>query len=218
MKYWALWALVQAGGRLPVRVAYALAAAAGTATWFLSRSIREVTRDHMRHVLGPGTSRTRVDALARACVRTNLYYYADFARFGLASLQGRDLLLFEAVDHTSGLEVLFDAHDEGRGVVMIGGHLGNGEVLARAAAPFGLCIGIMTERLSPPRVHEFVHRIRAAEGTPMFPADARGLRAALAHLKAGGSLGLLVDRDVLGTGEPLPFFGQRARQPTGAVE
>lgn len=218
MKYWALWTLVQVGGRLSVRVAYALAAATGTLTWFASRRIREVTRDHMRHVLGPGAAPRRVDAFARACTRSNFYYYADFARFGLASLQGRDLLLFDVVDHTSGLELMFEAHDEGRGVVMIGGHLGNGEVLARAAAPFGLCIGIVTEPLSPPRAHAFVHRIRGAEGTPMFPADARGLRASLAHLKGGGSLGLLVDRDALGTGEPFPFFGERARLPWGAVE
>jgi len=214
MKYWMLMTLVQVGGRMPVRGAYACAAVVGTAAWYLSRQIREATRDHMRHVLGPGASRRQIDALARSCARANLYYYADFARFGLHD----DELIFDAFDEVVGVQHLFEALDAGRGVIMVGAHLGNGEVIARAAAPFGLCVAIVSERLEPPRVHEFVHRVRGARGVQFLPADLTGLRASMAHLKAGGTLGLLVDRDVLGTGPLFPFFGERTRMPQGAVE
>ena len=39
-------------GRLPLRLLYALADAAGTAAWCASPRLRDVTLDHMRHALG----------------------------------------------------------------------------------------------------------------------------------------------------------------------
>ncbi len=214
-RYWILRVACWIGGRLPVRVTYALAAVGATAAWYASRRLREVTRDHMRHVLGPGAAAAEVDALARSCMRANLYYYADFARF---SRKDDAPSIFDSFDEVHGVETLFEALDEGRGVVLVGAHLGNGEVLARAAAPFGICLAVMTEPLTPPALHEYVHRVRGARGVRFLPADLTGLRSALAHLRAGGSLGLLIDRDVLGTGEPFPFFGERAPMPSGAVE
>ena len=213
-RYWLLWLLVNLGGRLPTRLQYGFAWLAGTLAWYGSRRIREVTRDHARHVLGIGTPLGRVDAVARGCVRTNLYYYADFARFGVATPES----IFDSFDEIVGLDLLLGALDEGRGVVLVSAHLGNGEVLAPASAPFGICLAVVTERLQPPKLHDFVHRVRGARGVTFLPADGGGLRASVAHLRAGGSLGLLVDRDVLGTADLYPFFGEPAPMPSGAVE
>ena len=105
---WLLWLLVNLGGRLPTRLQYGFA-------WYGSRRIREVTRDHARHVLGIGTPLGRVDAVARGCVRTNLYYYADFARFGVATPES----IFDSFDEIVGLDLLLGALDEGRGVVLV---------------------------------------------------------------------------------------------------
>lgn len=217
LRYWSLRALVNIGGRLPLFLTYGVGAIGGNLAWYVSPRIREATRDHMRHVLGPGADRAQVDRLARSCVRTNLYYYADFVRFGREP-DDPARSIFDSFDEVHGLDALFEALDTGRGVVLVGAHLGNAEVLARAAGPFGICVAIVTERLSPPRLHEYVHRLRGARGVRFLPADLTGLRASIAHLKAGGSLGLLVDRDVLGTAEPFPFFGERAPLPSGAVE
>lgn len=217
LKYWILRVAVAIGARLPTRIPYALGWLGGTLAWYASRRIRETTRDHMRHVLGPEAPRARVDALARECVRSNMYYYADFARFAGES-DDEAAAIFDSFDEVHGLPDLFSALDCGRGVILVGAHLGNGEVLARAAAPFGICLAIVTERLSPPPLHEFVHQVRGARGVRFLPADLSGLRASIAHVKAGGSLGLLVDRDVLGSAEPRPFFGERAPIPSGAVE
>ncbi|MCK9487254.1 MAG: hypothetical protein M0R73_11245 [Dehalococcoidia bacterium] len=217
LRYWLLRALVEVGGRVPVRITYGLGAVGGNLAWYLSPRIRRATRDHMRHVLGRDADSAEVDRLARSCVRTNLYYYADFVRFGHIPDDARTSI-FDSFDEVHGLDALFEALDQGKGVVLVGAHLGNGEVLARAAGPFGICIAIVTERLSPPRLHDYVHHVRGARGVRFLPADLTGLRASIAHLRAGGSLGLLVDRDVLGTAEPFPFFGERAPIPAGAVE
>jgi lauroyl/myristoyl acyltransferase len=213
-RYWLLRLLVAVGGRLPVRVAYAIAWLAGALVWRLSSRLREVTRDHARHALGLTATRREVDRVARGALRANFFYYADFARLA----HHRDEAIFDVFDEVRGLEHLYSALDRGRGVVLVSAHLGNGEFLAPMAAPFGICLAVVTERLQPLRLHDYVHRIRGARGVRFLPADAAGLRAAVQHLRSGGALGLLVDRDVLGTAPLRPFFSERAPIPTGAVD
>ncbi|MQC17832.1 MAG: hypothetical protein DWG80_02015 [Chloroflexi bacterium] len=213
MHYWFLWTLVNVGGRMPMRLQYATGWAVGMLAWFASRRVREATQSHARHVLGPETPQRRIDQVARSCARTNVYYYADFARFGVHQPD----TVFDLFDEVEGVEHLINALDDG-GLVLVGAHLGNAEVIAQAAAPFGVCLAIVTERLEPPRVHEFVARVRGAQGVRFLPVDSRGLRQSIAHLKAGGALGLLVDRDVLGTAPLFPFFGEPAPVPSGAVD
>ncbi|MQC17210.1 MAG: hypothetical protein DWG82_03110 [Chloroflexi bacterium] len=214
IRYAVLAALVYVGGHLPVRLLYALAWMGGTVYWYASRRVREVTRDHARHVLGVGAPRRALDAVARGCVRAAMYYYADFARLATET----SAHVFDSFDDVRGLDALYAAVDEGRGTVLVSAHLGNGEFLAPAAAPFGLRLAVVTEPLEPPRVHDLVHRVRQAGGVRFLPATATGLRDAFRHLKDGGTLGLLVDRDVLGTARPYPFFGERAPIPSGAVD
>src|SRR5690606_33291561 len=79
IRYAALWLLVRVGGRVPLAILDALAAGAGTLGWWASRRLREVTRDHMRHVLGPSAAPHAVDRAARECVRSAARGYAEFA-------------------------------------------------------------------------------------------------------------------------------------------
>jgi lauroyl/myristoyl acyltransferase len=214
LHYLALWLLVRVGERLPLRLLDAAARAAGTLAWWLSRRLRAVTRDHMRHVLGPQASPGDIDRAAREVVRTAARGYAEFAQLpALTSeaVRGR-VTAFE------GLNVLHAAIAEGRGAILVSAHLGAPEVLSRAAPAFGLDFAGIAEPLHPQRVHDFVHRVRSVAGVRYFPATLAGLRDSREHLARGGVLGVLVDRDVLHTGRPMPFFGERALMPTGAVE
>lgn len=214
LRFVALWLLVHVGSRLPVRVLYAAAAVAGTIAWYGSRRVREVTRDHMRHALGVHAPRARIDAAARRCVRATADYYADFASYVRVPPER----LSDHIDEIEGVEHLFHAYDRGQGVILASAHLGNPEVIGQAAGAFGIGFAVMTEPLEPPAVHNLVHRVRARSGTCFVPATPAGLRDAIRHLRNGGTLGLLIDRDVLGTGVPWPFFGERAPLPVGAVD
>lgn len=213
LRFAVLWCLVHVAGRLPAGMLDALAATGGTAAWYASRRIREVTTDHMRHVLGSAAPRARIEATARECARSVARYYADFARAGAHPDALRDALV-----EVRGFEALRDAYARGGGVILVGAHLGNPEMVIRAGASLGLPLAAVTEPLAPPRVHEFVHRIRGREGVRFIPATTAGLRATLDHLRGGGVLALLVDRDVLGTAPRRLFFLERAPLPTGAVE
>lgn len=214
MHYLALWLLVRVGGRLPLALLDAIAAAGGTVAWWASRRLREVTRDHMRHVLGANAARRDIDRASRECVRTAARGYAEFAHLsGMSPERVRAQIV-----STDGMEALAEAQAEGRGVVIVSAHLGAPEVISHSGPTFGIELAGIAEPLHPQRVHDFVQRVRSVTGVQYFPATLAGLRDARAHLAAGRALGILVDRDVLHTGRPYAFFGERALMPTGAVE
>ena len=213
----ALWLLVRVVGRLPARLLYAAADAAGTVAWHASPRLRRTTRDHMRHVLLHGSAvgdPAAVDRAARGCVRSAARYYADFARAPHLSPEQA----FAEAEIFEGLAHFFDAHDRGCGVILCSAHLGSPEYIFRSASFLGLEMAVLTEVLSPPRLHDFVHRVRGAPGVRFLPANRSGLRETLTQLRGGGVVAVLGDRDIQGAGRPVPFFGERAALPSGPVE
>ncbi len=212
--YLALWLLVRVGGRLPLALLDAIAATGGTLAWWGSRRLREVTRDHMRHVLGTTANPREIDRAACECVRSAARGYAEFAHLSHLSPER----VRASIVTTDGMQALTDAQTEGHGVIVVSAHLGAPEVISHSGPTFGIELAGIAEPLSPPRVHDFVQQVRSITGVQYFPATLVGLRDARAHLAAGRALGILVDRDVLHTGHPYAFFGERALMPTGAVE
>ena len=213
----ALWLLVRVLGRLPGGVLYTAADAAGTLAWYASARLQRITRDHMRHVLmhaGGPRDPGAVDRAARGCVRSAARYYADFARSAHLSPEQA----FAGAEVFEGIDDFFEAYDRGCGVIIVSAHLGSPEFIFRSASFLGLEMLVLTELLSPPRVHDFVHRVRGAPGVRFLPADRRGLRETVAQLRAGGIVAILADRDIQGGGRAAPFFGERAALPAGAVE
>jgi lauroyl/myristoyl acyltransferase len=218
LRLFALWLLVRVAGRLPASVLYAGADLLGTLGWYASADVRATTRDHMRHVLSRGAERppsaSQVDRAARGAVRSAARYYADFGRAShLAPGEA-----FAEVESFDGVNHFFDASDRGCGVILFSAHVGSPEYIFRSAAYLGLEMVVLTEVLSPPRVHEFVHRARAVPGVQFVPADGAGLRTVLATLRAGGTVAILGDRDIQDSGTQVPFFGERTALPSGPVQ
>jgi KDO2-lipid IV(A) lauroyltransferase len=209
-----LWFLVSVVGRAPKRFLYFAADAGGWVIWLGSSRVRAVTEDHMRHVLGPHCRPRERRRAARGCARAAARYYADFCR-GPHLPPGE---AFDEIESIEGLEHWFEAYDEGCGLIVCSAHLGNPEYFVRATAQLGFDLLVLTEPLSPPRVHRLVHEARKAPGARFVPVSLSAVREAITHLKRGGVLAVLGDRDVLHNGHPTAFFGERARLPGGAVD
>jgi KDO2-lipid IV(A) lauroyltransferase len=103
-------------------------------------------------------------------------------------------------------------------VIAFSPHVGAAELLLRAIGQIHPPVMVFMERQSPRAVHDLVLATRAAPGLRFVDADMGGARDALEHLRRGDVLLLLADRDVLGNGRPVAFFGERAKLPTGPVE
>jgi Kdo2-lipid IVA lauroyltransferase/acyltransferase len=109
---------------------------------------------------------------------------------------------------TGGIEHLDRATAAGRPVIIFGGHLGNWEIAALAAGQYGIDVAQIYRAANNPLVDRMVARFRGA-GSEFIPKGAVASRRALAALRRGAHLTLLVDQK-LNDGIPVAFFGREA--------
>ncbi len=119
----------------------------------------------------------------------------------------------------SGQDILADMIASGTGAILFSGHIGNWEMLPPAAAQCGAPVGILYRAAQNKLVDEAINRLRAqaaGQAPKMFAKGAPGARQAVAHLRAGGYLAMLVDQK-LNEGIETPFFGLPAMTPPAAA-
>src|SRR5882672_10733520 len=109
---------------------------------------------------------------------------------------------------TSGFEHVDRALAEGRRIIFFSAHLANWEIAALAAGQYGIDIAQIYRAANNPLVDRLIARFRGEAGE-LIPKGATGSRRAVAALRRGGHLSLLVDQK-LNDGIPVPFFGRPA--------
>jgi KDO2-lipid IV(A) lauroyltransferase len=116
-----------------------------------------------------------------------------------------------------GEESLKAAASSGRGVIIVGGHVGNWELFALAVA-MRYPLAVVAAPIYDPRVEEVMIRLRAAHGIETLVRNRPGaLKRLITMLRRGGVVGLLIDQDIKTDGVFVPFFQQEAYTPTGAA-
>ncbi len=109
-----------------------------------------------------------------------------------------------------GLEFPRSVARQGGAAIFVSGHIGNWEMLPAAAARCGITFSALYRASANPLVNDQVIRLRQqalGATVPMFPKGSHGARLALAHLRCGGSLGLLLDQK-MNDGIETRFFGR----------
>jgi KDO2-lipid IV(A) lauroyltransferase len=106
----------------------------------------------------------------------------------------------------------------GARAIYFSAHIGNWEVLPRAALRNSIVMGSFYRAPDNPLVDEELRRMRKGGAPlPLFPKGSKGARQALRHLSQGGVLGMLVDQK-LNEGISLPFFGHPAMTAPALAE
>ncbi|HEX7121812.1 MAG TPA: lysophospholipid acyltransferase family protein [Gemmatimonadaceae bacterium] len=129
---------------------------------------------------------------------------------------GRDgvLGLFES---EQGFDAIERVVAEGRGVILITGHLGNWELAGAYVAARGIPIEVIARRLNNPLVDAYVTRTREAAGMRVV-YDADAVRRTPRALREGHAVAFVADQGVLGLASTfVPFFGRPAKTPRGAA-
>ena len=101
---------------------------------------------------------------------------------------------------------------QGGPAIFFSGHIGNWEMLPAACAAYGLPFSSMFRAATNPEVDKLIVALRQeAMGAPvpMFAKGAAGAKAAMAHMRKSGFLGLLMDQK-LNDGIEVPLFGHPA--------
>ena len=198
----------------PRWLAYGLAAAIAELAFVVNRPARRVVLANIRHALGPRATPARVRAAARGCFRSAAYYFTELAR----TPRMDPARFFHEKLQCYGFERIEEAVAAGRGVIIATIHYGNPEYVAQCMGARGYTFFALTEPLEPKPLAELFQRLRASQGHTFIPVGRGAVKAAIRHVRRGGVLCIMADRDIQHAGEEVPFLGAPARIPTGAVE
>ena len=112
-------------------------------------------------------------------------------------------------------EVLWDALEEKKGVVMLACHMDNWEWLGAALAMNGFPLSAV-EKPQPNRVYsDFMNELRRNAGQEIFARGSNEIIGCARAMKKGRMLGLIADQDGGYDGIFVPFLGKMASTPQG---
>ena len=209
--YAAGWSAVR---RLPQPVARAAFARGGDlATRRAGRGVRQL-RANLRVVTGGRLDDAALDQLTQRAMRSYARYWEE--AFRLPALDTGRMIARSVI---VGEEHLARARAEGRGIVLAVPHSGNWDaggvwLVDWLGGPFLTVV----ERLEPESLYRRFVDYRESLGMRVLPLTG-GERPSSTALRewvaAGGATCLLVDRDLLGAGVPVTFFGRPTTFPGG---
>jgi lauroyl/myristoyl acyltransferase len=196
---------------LPEPVAMGVASAVGDVLFNVRTDHRRMVSNNLRRVLGADASdRAVLDRWARRSFRAYARYWVEGARLGRTSP-----IEVEQRTFVQGLGYLVEGMAAGKGVIMALPHVGSWEYGGAFLATQGLPMTSVAERIAPPELFQFFVEQRAAMGLTIVPLDASSGSSIMSTLRQGGLVGLLCDRDLVGNGIEVEFFGETTTMPAG---
>jgi Kdo2-lipid IVA lauroyltransferase/acyltransferase len=157
---------------------------------FSSREVQRVARESYRH-------------LGRVAAETALLSRLDTSSI-LARVEGFD-----------GLELIASRMAEGRGAIILTGHLGNWELGGAAFAATGLPIDVVVRLMGNPLFDGYLSRTRLRLGMTVV-RDRDAVRHTARAIRGGRAIAFLIDQSGLHLASSfVPFFGRPAKTPRG---
>ncbi len=161
----------------------------------------------------PEFSEAQVKATARAS-------YRGLGRVTIEAIvlsRGDREAVMSAFVEPVGFEQLQRAVMQGRGVVLVSGHLGNWELSAAYMAARGIPVDAIAMHMANPLSDGFFRRTRERFGVQVV-FDDEAVRRIPRAFKDGRAVGFLSDQAGKGLASTfVPFFGRPARTPRGAA-
>ncbi|HEV2028435.1 MAG TPA: lysophospholipid acyltransferase family protein [Candidatus Dormibacteraeota bacterium] len=210
-RYRAFIAVQSVVERLPRRWAYALAVLAARFAWMFSPLARPRLEYNLKVACPELETDTRaLRRLSWLNFRNHAKAYADLMQLPTMSVQTmRPLLKVEGLEH------LEEARAIGKGVLVVSCHMGSYEVVSAIWSATLTPVSFFAEELEPRALFEWYRDTRARLGISVLTLDHGGIRKVLQALHDKEMVITAIDRDITGTGHPMPFFGRLAPIPLG---
>jgi len=209
LEFIAVWCLVKLLGLPPRSVARPAGAAVGRLALVLTPRLRRT--GHRNLVLAfPQKSEAERDHILRKLYRNLGWLLAEFCQMPRYTRDqvGR-FIRYEGLEH------YLKAREQGKGVLILTGHLGAWELSSFYHSLMGYPMSIVIRRLDNPLVDRLVNQIRCLHGNQVLHKDdfARGL---LASMRRGETVGILMDTNMTPPqGTFVDFFGHPACTGSG---
>lgn len=197
---------------LPRRLAYRIGCR--VADGFYRRDVcgRTAVEANLRTIFGfRGQTLTggELDRRVRETFRQFGKYVVDFFRYTRLSRNKMDRMIdIESREH------LEEASARGKGVILVGAHLGSWEIGGAIVAGMGYPVNAVVLPQNNKRTNALFQRCRERRGMKVIPLG-RAARSLLHALRVGETVALMADRDYSGHSDLAHFFGRQVRLPTG---
>ena len=197
---------------LPLRPSLALASFCAWVGWRLAGTTRRRMLAHLA-IAFPQLGPDELEGLGQRSLRHLGWLAAE-----MLAVRSYDRELERYVTFVPGAEEkLRAAMAPGHGLVMVSGHVGHWELLARRLVRGGVSCASVARSGTSPILHTLLSRFRAAGKFDVLLRDDPGTaRAIIRTLRQGRLLGLLIDQDTDVQGAMVPFFGRPAWTPRAA--
>lgn len=211
-KYYLYWGTSWAAGKLPVRFSYAVATLIGDYIYFTWKRHSANAVSNMRRVLGPTASWQTVKRYARNAFRNYAKTSVDFLRFPHIDPQD----VSNIVPLRYGMERLEEAHNLGRGTIVISGHLGNWDLAGVVMLSYGRPLYAVSETHEPQKMDDIINGTRERAGMKIIRLETNSLRQIFTAIKQNEAVTILFDKpESEKDGVPVQFFGETAYLPAG---
>lgn len=196
---------------LPEGLSYGLARLVGGIAARISKK-RNVVARNIARITGKSADSAEVQRLV-------IEAYKSYARYWLETFalvrEGRAFFLERfRCRHEDRLDA---ALAQGKGAVVVVGHLGNWDAAGAWVSATGRKLVTVAEVLKPRRMFDFFADHRAALGMTIYPAESGVTERLVAAVSDGAIVAILGDRDLKGTGPEIEFFGEPATLPGGGA-
>lgn len=211
LEYAAFKGLTGAAARLTDQQAEAMGAALGRFGYKRLGIRARVVEDHLRFAF-PERDEDWVRSTAMAS-------YEHLGREMVTTLRlshSSPADVIARVDHAVGRERFYEAFNEGRGLVLVGGHFGNWELGAASVAAQGYPIDAIYQPARNPQFNQAIVDARRRLGLELIPR-AGASRVALEKLRQKHMVAFVADQNAGRTGVFVPFFGRLASTHRGAA-
>lgn len=135
-----------------------------------------------------------------------------FEFLSLNNLKGKD---FEKLFYFVGKENLDAALKNGKGVILLTGHIGNWEFTGAYLASIGYPINVVAKKIYDERLNDILVGIRQAKCVKSL-LRTESTKEMIKALKNNECLGILIDQDTSVKGCFVDFFGKKCFTPIGA--
>jgi lauroyl/myristoyl acyltransferase len=195
-------------GHLPAGLTYRVGGWIATIGYAASPLRRKWLRNNFGHVLGVPPKDRAASRLALAAYRNYSRYIMELMR--LPWLKEKQL---ENLVEAHGYDEFLEIYNEGKGVILVAGHMGNNEAAAAGFSKHGLQINVVGDDSSYRELYELFERQRTSWGVKMI--SWRNLRGVYKALRSREGLVLLVDWGYREQDQPVKMFDGWTTLPAG---